>query len=160
MGDMSEFSLPVRAFIRTYRWRRIDPVPWSPLSKPLSECRLGLVSTAGLTLDDHTPFDESMKGGDYSYREVPWDSDVSRLVENHRSESWDHRGVEQDMNVAFPLDRMRELLEQGRVGSLAERYLSFMGSVTSPGRMVRDIIPLACDNLLRQEVEAALLVPV
>jgi D-proline reductase (dithiol) PrdB len=160
MGDMSEFSLPVKAFLRTYRWRRIDPVPWSPLSKPLSECRLGLVSTAGLTLDDHTPFDESMKGGDYSYREVPWDSDVSRLVENHRSESWDHRGVEQDPNLAFPLDRMRELVERGRIGSLSERYLTFMGSVTATGRMVRDVLPEARESFVQQGVDVALLIPV
>jgi D-proline reductase (dithiol) PrdB len=160
MGDMSEFSLGVKAFIKTYRWRRIDPVPWTPLRKPLSECRLGLVSTAGLTLEGQEPFDESVKGGDSSFREVPWDSDVRRLVENHRSESWDHRGVEQDPNVAFPLDRMRELLEQGRIGSLAERYLTFMGSVTATGRMVRDVLPEMRERFVAQGVDIALLVPV
>ena len=160
MGEMSEFTLGVRAFIKTYRWRRIDPVPWAPLSKPLSECRLGLVSTAGLTLEGQKPFDESIKGGDYSFREIPWDSDIRRLVENHRSESWDHRGVEQDPNIAFPLDRMRELLEHGRVGSLAERYLTFMGSVTATGRMVRDALPEACASFVAQGVDVALLVPV
>jgi D-proline reductase (dithiol) PrdB len=160
MGDMSEFSLGVKAFIKTYRWRRIDPVPWTPLRKPLSECRLGLVSTAGLTLEGQEPFDESIKGGDSSYREIPWDSEVRRLVENHRSESWDHRGVEQDPNVAFPLDRMRELLDQGRVGSLAERYLTFMGSVTATGRMVRDVLPEMRKSFVAQGVDIALLVPV
>jgi D-proline reductase (dithiol) PrdB len=160
MGDMSEFSLGVKAFIKTYRWRRIDPVPWTPLRKPLSECRLGLVSTAGLTLEGQEPFDESVKGGDSSYREVPWNSDVRRLMENHRSESWDHRGVEQDPNVAFPLDRMRELLEQGRIGSLAERYLTFMGSVTATGRMVRDVLPEMREHFVAQGVDIALLVPV
>ena len=160
MGEMSEFTLPVRAIIKTYRWRRIDPVPWTPLEKPLSECRVGLVSTAGLTLVGQEPCSKEVRGGDPCYREIPWDADVSQLVENHRSESWDHRGVEQDPNVGFPLDRMRELLEQGRFGSLAERYLSFMGSVTAPGRMIRDDIPLARDNFLAQGVEAALLVPV
>ena len=160
MGDMSEFSFGVKAFIKTYRWRRIDPVPWTPLSKPLSECRLSLVSTAGLTLDDQTPFDESIKGGDASCREVPWDSDVNRLVENHRSDSWDHRGVEQDPNIAFPLDRMRELLEIGRIGSLSESYLTFMGSITATGRMVRDVLPTARQRLVAQGVDVALLVPV
>ena len=160
MGDMSEFSLGVKAFIRTYRWRKIDPVPWTPLSKPLSECRLGLVSTAGLTLQGQQPFDDDIKGGDSSYREIPWDSDIGRLVENHRSESWDHRGVEQDPNIAFPLDRLRELVEQGGVGSLAERYLSFMGSVTATGRMVRDVVPEARASFVDQGVDMALLVPV
>jgi D-proline reductase (dithiol) PrdB len=160
MGDMSEFSLGVKAFIRTYRWRTIDPVPWAPLNKPLSESRVGLVSTAGLTLQGQEPFDDSIKGGDASYREIPWDSDVARLVENHRSESWDHTGVEQDPNIAFPLDRMRELSEQGRIGSLAERYLTFMGSVTATGRMVRDVLPEASACFVSQGVDVALLVPV
>jgi D-proline reductase (dithiol) PrdB len=160
MGDMSEFSLPVRAFIRTYPWRRIDPVPWAPLEKPLSECRLGLVSTAGLTLEGQEPCSKEVKGGDPCFREIPWDTDVSRLVENHRSESWDHRAVEQDPNIAFPIDRMRELLARGRVGSLAERYLTFMGSVTATGRMVRDVLPLARQSFVEQGVEVALLVPV
>ncbi len=64
MGELSEFSLLVRAFLRAYRWRRIDPVPWAPLEKPLAECRLALVSSAGFVLRDQQPFDESVRGGD------------------------------------------------------------------------------------------------
>jgi len=40
MGEMEEFSLIDRTFLRAYRWRKIDPVPWTPLEKPLSDCRL------------------------------------------------------------------------------------------------------------------------
>ena len=39
MGSMEEFSLPVRLFMKTYRWRRIDPVPCTRLAKPLGRCR-------------------------------------------------------------------------------------------------------------------------
>ena len=39
MGSMEEFSLPVRLFMKTYRWRRIDPVPCRRLAKPLGRCR-------------------------------------------------------------------------------------------------------------------------
>ena len=65
MGDISEFSLKTRLFLKAYPWRRIDPVPWAPLGKPLSACRLALVSSAGFVLPDQEPFDESEKGGDF-----------------------------------------------------------------------------------------------
>ena len=160
MGEHSEFSLSVRAFLRAYRWRRIDPVPWAPLEKPLAECRLALVSSAGFVLRDQQPFDESVRGGDVSFRRIPNDVDVSGLVDTHRSESFDHTGLCRDPNVAFPLDRVRELAESGRVGSLARTHLSFMGSITAPGRLVRDTAPEAASSLVRDSVDVALLVPV
>ena len=55
---------------------------------------------------------------------------------------------------------MRELLEMGRIGSLSESYLTFMGSVTATGRMVRDVLPRARERLVAQGVDVALLVPV
>jgi D-proline reductase (dithiol) PrdB len=160
MGDLSEFSLPVRLFLKAYPWRRIDPVPWAPLSKPLSECRLALVSSAGFVLPGRTPFDESVKGGDPSFREIPSDVDVKTLIETHRSESFDHTGIDQDPNLAFPIDRVRELAASKRIGSVAPRHLSFMGSITAPGRFIRDSAPAMAELLKRDAVNAALLVPV
>ena len=40
MGEISEFSFSVRLFVKTYKWRRIDPVPWTPITQPLSESRV------------------------------------------------------------------------------------------------------------------------
>jgi D-proline reductase (dithiol) PrdB len=160
MGDLSEFPLAVQLFLKTYRWRRIDPVPWTPLRKPLAECRLGLVSTAGLSLPGQEPFDPKVRGGDPSFREIPSSIRAEELVENHRSESWDHRGVEEDRNLAFPIDRATELVGRGRLGALADRHLSFMGSVTAPGRMIRDHLAPAAQVLVDEGVDVALLVPV
>ncbi len=160
MGDLNEFSLPLRLFLKAYPWRRIEPVPWSPLGKPLAECRLALVSSAGLVLPSQPRFDESVKGGDPSFREIPGDVEVSALLETHRSEAFDHSGIRQDANLVFPIDRLRELAAAGRIGSLNRRHLSFMGSITAPGRLVRDTAPAAANWLLADQVEAALLVPV
>ncbi len=160
MGEFSEFSLSVRAFLRAYRWRRIDPVPWAPLEKPLAECRLALVSSAGFVLRDQQPFDGSVRGGDVTFRRIPNDVDISDLVDTHRSESFDHTGLSSDPNVAFPLNRVRELAESGRLGSLAPTHLSLMGSITAPGRLVRDTAPEAANSLLHDSVDVALLVPV
>lgn len=160
MSEIRDLRLKDQVFVRTYKWRRIDPVPWSPLTKPLAECRLGIVSSAGLSLPGQEPFDTKAKGGDRSFREIPTDTEVASLLENHRSQAWDHRGLEQDKNLGFPLDRCRELAATGRIGSLAERHVSVMGSITAPGRFIRDTLPEIAHGFVEQEVDVALLVPV
>lgn len=160
MADLSELPFKYRLFLKTYRWRRIEPVPWTPLKKPLRDCRLVLVSSAGIVASDQKPFDKSILGGDPSFREIPVDVDVSTLIETHRSKAFDHRGIRQDLNLAFPVDRLRELTEGGRIGSLNHRHLSLMGSVTAPGRLIKKTIPLVVPRLLLDKVDIALLIPV
>ena len=160
MGDLSEFSLPTRAFLKAYRWRRIDPVPWSPLRKPLTESNVALVTTAGLVLPDQPPFDDGVKGGDTSFREIPADADVRSLIDTHRSETFDHSGIAADPNLAFPLDRLHELARGGVIGRTNRRHLSFMGSITATARLVKERAPEAARLLVEDKVDAALLVPV
>jgi D-proline reductase (dithiol) PrdB len=90
LGDFEEFSLAVRVFLRAYPWRRVDPTPWSPLRSPLAEARVALVTSAALVLPGQAPFDETVRGGDPSYRVLDGDLDVSQLRETHRSDSFDH----------------------------------------------------------------------
>ncbi|PYK97980.1 MAG: hypothetical protein DME19_14165 [Verrucomicrobia bacterium] len=160
VGDLAEFTLPVRMFLKAYPWRKIDPVPWATLKKPLAECRLAVVSSAGFVLTGQLPFDESIRGGDYSFREIPSDADVHQLVESHRSGSFDHTGIHCDANLAFPIRRVRELAERGRIGSINHRHLSFMGSITAPGRLIQQTAPEAARLLALDAVDVALLVPV
>jgi D-proline reductase (dithiol) PrdB len=65
-----------------------------------------------------------------------------------------------DRNLAFPLDRFRELVAEGILGSLSDRHLSFMGSITAPGRLLRDTAPEAARTLRAGGVSLAFLVPV
>ncbi len=160
MGEMAEFPLHVRLFMKGYRWRRIDPVPWARLLKPLAECRVVLVSSAGFVAPGQQLFDDSVRGGDVSFRDIPYDIDPAMLIDTHRSESFDHTGMRLDPNLAFPIDRLRELASQKRIGSVNHRHLSFMGSVTAPGRLVRGTAPEAARCLVADGVDIALLVPV
>jgi len=160
VGELSEFPVGLRVFLRAYRWRRVDPVPWTPLRRPLSESRLALVSSAGFVLPGQVPFDESKRGGDPSFREIPSDTEAGVLVDTHRSEAFDHTAMCRDPNLAFPVDRIRELASRGRIGSVSPRHLSFMGSLTAPGRLVRDTAPAAARSLVDDGVDVALLVPV
>jgi D-proline reductase (dithiol) PrdB len=160
VGDFSEFALKHRLFLRSYPWRRIDPIPWSTLAKPLSESRLALISSAGFVLPGQEPFDSSVRGGDVSFREIPDDAPVATLVDTHRSETFDHTAMVRDPNLALPIDRMRALAASGRIGSVNRRHLSFMGSLTAVGRLIKRSAPEMARLLVDDGVDAVLLVPV
>jgi len=160
MGDISEFSFAIRLFLKAYPWRRIDPVPWSPLRKPLAQCKVALLSSAGFVMPGQEPFDHDIKGGDTSYREIPGDVDPTQLIETHRSEVFDHAGLHADANLGFPFDRMRELVARGRIGSLNHRHFSFMGSITAPGRLIQETAPHIAQALADDGVDVAFVVPV
>lgn len=160
MARISDLPLWLRVFLRAYPWRRVDPVPAARLAKPLAACRVALVTTGGLVPSGDVPFDEGVKGGDCSYRVIRGDADVRTLAEHHRSESFDHAGILEDANLAFPLDRLRELAAAREIGEVAPRHLSFMGSITAPGRLTSRSAPEAAGLLVEDRVDVALLVPV
>jgi D-proline reductase (dithiol) PrdB len=160
MGDLSEFPFRYKLFLKAYRWRRIDPIPWTPLKKPLPECKAALVSSAGFVTPEQGLFDDAIRGGDTSFRDIPSDSDVSELIESHRSDIFDHNGMRQDPNLAFPIDRIAELNRIGKIDSVNHRHLSFMGSITAPGRLIKRTAPEAVQRLVNDKVDIAILVPV
>jgi len=121
---------------------------------------VALVSSAALVAPGQAPFDDSVRGGDPTFRILASDVDLSALRETHRSHSFDHAGIREDPNLAFPLDRIRELEARGRIGSVAPRHISFMGSILAPGRFVRDSVPRMAEVLADDHVDVALLVPV
>lgn len=132
---------------------RFDATPFAT-GPPLAERRVALISTAGLQLRDDRPFAPSAT----DYRVLPGDARASDLVMSHVSANFDRTGFAQDWNIAFPLDRLRELAAAGTVGSVADFHYSLMGA-TAPERLESTARELA--GLLRRDrVDGALLVPV
>lgn len=160
MANPSDLSLSLRAFLLAYRWRRIDPVPVARLRRPLTECRLALVSSAGLVVPGDEPFSDSVRGGDWSHRLIPSDVEVQILEEHHPSESFSHAGIDADRNMGLPLDRLHELAADGTIGEVAPRHISLMGSVTAPSRLLAHTLPEVAEILIADGIDAALMVPV
>jgi D-proline reductase (dithiol) PrdB len=160
MVRVRDLKFSLRAFARTYPWRKVDPIPVARLAQPVDRCRVGLVSTAGLVLPGEVPFDCGIRGGDFSYRVIPSDSEVLPLEEHHRSDAFDHAGLEADRNMGLPLDRLHELAAAGEIGEVAPRHVSLMGSITAPGRLVRHTLPTIVDLFVEDQVDVVLLVPV
>jgi D-proline reductase (dithiol) PrdB len=120
----------------------------------VSQARVALISTAGL----HRRSDRPFRVGETGYRLVPKDIQAQDLVMSHISTNFDRTGFQMDMNVVFPLDRLRELVQLGFIGSLAEYHYSFMGA-TPPDQMQQEATHLAA-ILKRDHVDAVFLVPV
>ena len=90
----------------------------------------------------------------------PAEIEPATLRDTHSSDSFDHSGVEQDPNLAFPLAPLRDLCDAGRLGSLNQRHFSFMGSITAPGRFIKKTAPAIVAKLVSDRVDLVLLVPV
>lgn len=160
MVRVSELKFSLRAFMLAYRWRAIDPVPVARLGRPVQQARVACVSSAGLVVPGDEPFDQKVRGGDFSHRVVPVGVDVQSLEDHHRSDAFDHSGVAADRNMALPLDRLHEMASAGQIGSVAPRHISLMGSITAPGRLIRRTLPVVADILVEDSVDIALMVPV
>lgn len=160
MAKLSDLKLTYRIFMETYRYRRFDWRPGTVLGKPLAQSSIAAVTTAAFHLPGQASFDRSVRGGDWSFREIPADADPAKLRIAHKSDAFDHSGIESDANLALPLDRLRELQAEGHIGGLAPRHFSFMGSISAPARLLRDSAPAVAARLAADGADAALLTPV
>lgn len=127
--------------------------PWVS-GPPLSERRIAIVSSAGLFRRGTDPF----RGRDSDYRAIPGDIQWEELLTSHISVNFDRTGLQEDWNVAFPRDRLKEMAAQGIIGSVADTHYSFMGA-SDPISMEPYARELA-GRLKQEEVDSVLLTPV
>jgi D-proline reductase (dithiol) PrdB len=153
MVRLAQFEEKEREHLLSLPCPTFTSTPFVPGEK-LKKAKLALVSTAGLHRREDRPFGI----GETGYRLIPKDVQANELVMSHISTNFDRTGFQLDMNVVFPLDRLRELAEQGYIGSLADFHYSFMGA-TPPEQMENEARGLA-SILKKDEVDAVLLVPV
>ncbi len=156
MASLRKIDHIIQFFMRFYRIQRYKTSPHTPLCLPLNECKVALITTAGFYLPEQVPFDSN----DCSYREIPNSIQTEVLSAGHKSEAYDKRGIESDVNLAFPLDRFKELEIEGKIGSLNHRHFSFMGSITKPEPLIRQTAPEVARMLKSDKVDVAFLTPV
>lgn len=160
MASISDLKFKYRVLMRTYSYRSHDWRPAVALEKPLTEARLAVVTTAAFHLPDQPAFDESIKGGDVSYRVIPSATALESLRIAHKSDAFDPSGIEADKNLALPLGDLTDMATARRIGSVSSRHFSFMGSIPSPAHLVSHTAPEAAALLKEDGVDAVLLTPV
>lgn len=147
------------------KWIALDSpheIPWAPLSKPLSECTVALVSSAGLALKTDRPFDQEGERqnpwwGDPSYRVIPRTATGEEIGLYHLHIN--PQIAEEDLNCLLPLQRLQELEERGEIGRSAPNHYSFMGYILQPQVLLEESTPAMIRHLQEDEVDAVVLVP-
>ncbi len=138
-----------------YQWSTYATSPLTPLPKPLSRCRIALLSSSGVYRKDQAPFDDVKN--DLTWREIPTDVDPRDLRISHFSKN---AKAVTDVNTVFPVSRLRELAAEGFVGELASPAFTFMGRIFMRTRLQKEMAPALLERLRALAVDAALLVPV
>jgi len=139
-----------------YRWFRADsPPPFQPLSKPLAESRLGLMSTSGAYVVGQVAYHYK---DDTSIRAIPKDTPVADIRFSHITENY-LANPRQDPNCILPIGVLNEAEKEGRIGELAPELFSCMGGVYSQRRVREETIPALHTEFERQAVDTVLLVP-
>ena len=134
-------------------------IPWAPLGKPLRESCIAMVTTAGVHLKSQPPFDMEDPNGDPSFRAFPSDVHAADLTITHKY--YDHSAADRDINVVLPIDRLRELRDEGIIGGIAPTLYSFMGHIDGPHlkTLIGETAPEVARHLVQERADAAFLTP-
>ena len=154
MVRLSDLTASDREHMLAKKGQPLGPTPFVA-PPPLAAARVALVSTAGLQLKGESAFDLRTA----SYRVIAGDTPDRDILMSHASTNFDRTGFQQDVNVVFPLERLRELEAAGAIGSVAAYHYSFMGAFLEPHEYEETAREVA-SMLKRDAVDVALLVPV
>jgi D-proline reductase (dithiol) PrdB len=134
-------------------------IPWSPMGRPLPECRICLITTGGLHLRTDNPFNMEDPEGDPSFRLIPATVTSTDITITHNY--YDHKDADRDFNIVLPLDRVRELVAAGYLGGLTPMHYSFMGHID--GRHLKerecDILPELIRRIRKEAPDFVFLTP-
>lgn len=153
MARMDDIYQPSRDNIAAAECPVIDGKPFVE-GPPLSERKIAILSSAALYPRGGDPILHN--SGDYL--EIPTSLPNSEILMSHVSINFDRSGWQRDINVVYPIDRMRELVNEGVVGELADVSFTVLGA-TEPMKMLESVESIAA-RVKRDQIDSVLLSPV
>ncbi len=132
-----------------------DTAPFVRPVKPLGACRVAIVTTAGLHRRGDTPFGP----GEQTYRVIPVETPAADIIQSHTSIGFDRTAIMRDVNISYPIDRLRELVARGELGGLAPNGYSFMGAQRELTRMEGETGPEVARRLREDGADVVVLTP-
>ena len=122
-------------------------VPYTPFDRELGKATVAIVTAGGVHRRDQDPFNTADDLGDFTFRAVGPDDATSDLMVTHHH--YDHSDADRDVNVVFPLDRLRELAAEGVVGGVARLHVGFMGYAMKLKQLYDETVPAIADQIER-----------
>ncbi len=126
-------------------------VPFTPFRGKLEDLSVCLVSTAAVRAKDDAPFQTE---GDTSWRVISGEADAKDL--RYDDTHYDHACVDRDLNCVFPIDRLRELAAEHRIGGLTARHFS-LGFSQALRELREKTIPALVKEIDRERPSAVVL---
>ncbi len=156
---ITRFPSLASRFIRSYAPWESEDIPWTPLTKPLARCTVALVTTGGVHHRDQQPFNMNDADGDASFRVLDLERPSDSFMITH--DYYDHADADRDLNIVFPVDRLREFASLGLIGSVARRAYGLMGHITGKHlvTLINRTAPEIAIALKQDRVDAVLLTP-
>lgn len=130
------------------------PPTIAPVKKTLRESRVAFITTAGVHLRSHVPFNVK---GDHTFRTIPGSVDFKDLTITH--EHYDKSEALKDINCVFPLEILRNLAKENYIKNVAPRNFSFMGYIPRTDLLIEESAPKIASILEEDNVDIALLSP-
>jgi D-proline reductase (dithiol) PrdB len=128
-------------------------VPYTPVAAELSDMNIAVVSSTGIYLaDQHQPFNDN---GDDTYRVLPADFDVAQVRFKHGH--YDTSEAEKDVNVVFPIERLREFAVNGVIRGVSNKHISFKGFSMDLKRQYEFLAPGIAEEIERSQADAVVL---
>jgi D-proline reductase (dithiol) PrdB len=155
---MSLEYLPIMAQAGAPKPPRVLVLPakqaWTPITRPLNESKVALLSSAALRLMDQQAF---LPREDLSFRRIPSDPAAGTITIDH------HSGIgrvpKQDPEIVFPRTALVSLAQRGVIGARSPYHFSFMGGVRHVQKVEDELAPAIAAELKKAAVDLALLVP-
>ena len=156
---ITHFPSLSRKFTASYEpWRSLD-IPWAPVTTTLENSKIAVVTTAGVHHKDQEPFNMKDRDGDPSYRIIDVTRPLSSVMITH--DYYDHSDADRDINIVFPIERLKEFAKEGFIGRIADFHYGFMGHIT--GKHILTLInksaPEVAARLKKDNVDIVLLTP-
>ncbi len=122
-------------------------VPFTPFEGELSKATVAIVTAGGVHLKDQEPFNTADELGDLGFRVIPPDTEASQLMVTHHH--YDHSDADEDINVVFPLDVLRDLQREGFIKDVARKHVGYMGYTMQLKAMYEGTAPQIANEIDR-----------
>jgi len=134
--------------------KRIEKPAWHPLSRPLHEMRVALITSGAIREGSQRPFPRL---GDASYRRISSDPAVTNLHVDHRSPFG--TAARKDPETVFPRRALRALADQGLIGGVVPFHFSIYGGIRLYREIEEKLAPVLARQLARERVHLAVFLP-
>ena len=141
----------------SYEWTINETAPLTRPGKRLRDCRVTILTSGGVSHCTMPGFAPDALN-DHRLDAVTEDASSADFTIN--DSYYNHADADEDLNCVVPMDRVREMVAAGEIGSIAPRFWSgFMGRIYDRTKVIEESAPAFVEKLNEDGVDILLAAP-